>query len=176
MMKCFSRLTLLAILVLCLLMSAASAADNTGFSFTLNSAGDGYIVTGYSGSDSSVTVPDWYASKPVTTIGDGAFQGNTAIKSVALPSTITRIGAAAFKNCSALTTITTYAASARLAGDADGNGTVDIQDAMLVLQYGAGEGVSINTLNADVNGDGKADIQDALMLMQREAGWNVQLQ
>lgn len=175
-MKFTFRLTLLAILALCFLLNTAFAADTTGFSFTLNGSGDGYIVTGYSGSDSSVTVPDWYASKPVMMIGDGAFQGNTAIRSVALPSSITRIGTAAFKNCTALTTITTYAAAVRLAGDADDSGSVDIQDAMLVLQYGAGEGVAINTLNADVNGDGKADIQDALILMQREAGWNVQLQ
>ena len=175
MMKYLFRLTIAA-LMLCLMMNAAFAADTAGFSISLNGNGDGYVVTGYTGSESSVTVPDWYAGKPVTMIGAGAFQGNAAIKSVSLPSTITRIGAAAFKNCTALSTLTTYTATVRVAGDADGNGAVDFQDAMLVLQYGAGENVSINTLNADVNGDGKADIQDALILIQREAGWDVKLQ
>lgn len=169
------KLCFVLILVFSLLLTTVATADTAGFSFTLNSAGDGYVVTGYSGSDAAVTVPDWYSGKPVTMIGSGAFQGNTTVKSVSLPSSITRIGSAAFKNCSSLSSLTTYTAAARVAGDADGNGAVDMQDAILILQHGAGDSVAIITRNADVNGDGLVNIQDALILMQREAGWNVTL-
>lgn len=63
----------------------------------------------------------------------------------------------------------------RLPGDADEDGTVVVSDAILILQYDAGESVSINRTNADVNGDGGADIHDALRILQYIAGWNVAL-
>lgn len=97
--------------VLFLMTGLAGAEEAEVYTYTLNSAGDSYTVSGYAGNEASVTVPDWYDSMPVTAIGDGAFQGNTTITSVALPSTITRIGASAFKDCTNLTTITTYTAS-----------------------------------------------------------------
>lgn len=63
----------------------------------------------------------------------------------------------------------------RLPGDADEDGEVVLSDALLILQYDAGERVSINSSNADVNGDGGADVNDALRILQYVAGWNVTL-
>ena len=63
----------------------------------------------------------------------------------------------------------------RLPGDADEDGEVVLSDALLILQYDAGERVSINGSNADVNGDGGADVNDALRILQYVAGWNVTL-
>lgn len=165
------RRAILAALVLCLMMTVAFA-DTNDFSFALNSAGDGYVVTGYSGSGASVTVPDWYNGLPVTEIGSGAFQGNTAITTVSLPSTIVRIGASAFKNCTKLSKITDYTASAQppaaesVPGDADNNGTVDVYDALLVMQYDAGWSVSVEKTNADVDASGTVDIEDAVQILQ----------
>ena len=65
---------------------------------------------------------------------------------------------------------------ARVPGDANEDGFVDIFDALLVLQYDAGWDVQINTSNGDVNADGIADIFDALLLLQYDAGWDVVLQ
>lgn len=175
-MKFLISSALICALAMCLVLAAS--ADENGFTYALNSTGDGYSITGYTGSDTAVTVPDWYMGLPVTAIGDGAFQGNTAITSVALPSSITRIGAAGFKGCTSLTTISSYAAGGsaiRIPGDADDNGAVDINDALQLLRYDAGEAVAINTSNADVNADGTADVNDALILLQYEAGWDVQL-
>lgn len=63
----------------------------------------------------------------------------------------------------------------RVPGDANEDGSVDIFDALLALQYDAGWNVTINTSNADVNADGYTDIFDALILLQYDAGWNVVL-
>ena len=65
----------LLMLALSVALCAAAFADTEGFTFALNGAGDGYVVTGYTGSASSVKVPDWYNQKPVTEIGDSAFEG-----------------------------------------------------------------------------------------------------
>lgn len=45
---------------------------------------------------SSVTVPATYNGKPVTSIGDGAFEGNYDVESVSLPYGLIRIGEYAF--------------------------------------------------------------------------------
>lgn len=65
--------------------------------------------------------------------------------------------------------------NARIPGDANDDGVADLFDALLVLQYDAGWGVSINASNADVNADGMADLFDALLILQYDAGWDVTL-
>lgn len=149
-----------------------AAAENSDFSFALDSTGNGYVVTGYTGTDAEITVPAWYMGKPVTEVGEGAFQGNTTITTVTLPNTITVIGVAGFKGCTSLTTINTYSDElGRVPGDADDSAVVDIDDILRVLEYGVDNTVEINLLNADVNADGSVDAQDVLILMQYEAAW-----
>lgn len=65
--------------------------------------------------------------------------------------------------------------SAGLPGDADANGAVNAQDALLILQYDAGWSVSLNKENADVDNSGSVDIQDALLVFRYCAGENVTL-
>jgi len=64
---------------------------------------------------------------------------------------------------------------ARTPGDADGDGSVSIMDALAILQYDVGWGTAINTRNADVNADGTANIMDALLILQYDVGWDVEL-
>lgn len=56
-------------------------------------------------------------------------------------------------------------------GDADGSGTVDAGDALLVLRYALG---IINSLPfaeySDVNGDGSIDSSDALIILRYALG------
>lgn len=54
----------------------------------------------------ALTIPAAIDGVPVTAIAADAFAGNTALKSIALPSTITVIGARAFKGCTNLSTMT----------------------------------------------------------------------
>ncbi len=58
-------------------------------------------LTSYTGSAKQVVVPEG-----VETIGASAFQNNTALTSVSLPSTLKSIGAYAFAGCTGLTSVT----------------------------------------------------------------------
>ena len=60
----------------------------------------------------------------------------------------------------------------RIPGDPDGDGSVTLNDAVMILQYGTGESGSMDVSNADVNGDGTVSIHDALCIFQHEAGWD----
>ena len=71
---------------------------------------DDYVVSGgvlteYKGSGGSVTVPSKIGSSSVTSIGSGAFSGNTSLRSVSLPVGVKKIGQEAFADCTALTSV-----------------------------------------------------------------------
>lgn len=65
----------------------------------------GGVLTEYKGSGGSVTVPSKIGSSSVTSIGSGAFSGNTSLKSVSLPVGVKKIGQEAFADCTALTCV-----------------------------------------------------------------------
>ncbi len=60
------------------------------------------VITGYNGTDTVLNVPGWIGNYNVTAIGEGAFEGNTAITEVHLSGYTNSIGAKAFKNCTSL--------------------------------------------------------------------------
>ena len=63
------------------------------------------MITGYNGNDSDVTIPSLIDNKPVSVIGDSAFNNNSALKSVTIPNTVNTIGNNAFNGCTGLTTV-----------------------------------------------------------------------
>ncbi len=73
--------------------------------FAFTPSGNGYALTGYSGTDTEVTVPAEYNGKAVTTIGAGAFYDCSSITKITLPDTIKEIGLQAFGYCTSLQTI-----------------------------------------------------------------------
>ena len=73
------------------------------FSFTLS--GNGYALTGYSGTDTEVVVPAEYMGKAVTVINSRAFYDCSFITKITLPDTIKEIGSSAFGYCTSLQTI-----------------------------------------------------------------------
>lgn len=62
-----------------------------------------------------------------------------------------------------------------LPGDANGDGEVDLRDAVRVTQYYNGWDVEINLAAADANGDGEIDLRDAVRITQYYNGWDVTL-
>ena len=102
-----------------LLLAAVSAFSQNAWEFETELIDGNVIITGYTGTEKYVRIPEKiykmavvaigdyaFAEKQltgvsipygVTAIGDGAFYGNL-IKGVAIPSSVTRIGAAAFSN------------------------------------------------------------------------------
>ncbi|MCZ7636485.1 MAG: leucine-rich repeat protein [Verrucomicrobia bacterium] len=63
-------------------------------------------ITRYTGPGGAVTIPDTVQGLPVTSIGDGAFNGYTGLTSVVIPNSVISIGFGAFQNCSSLTGVT----------------------------------------------------------------------
>ena len=74
----------------------------TGSEWYVNSKG---YVTGYTGTESVLVIPDTISGVTVTGIGESAFEMNTRIREITLPETCTFIDNYAFKNCSKLNTI-----------------------------------------------------------------------
>ena len=64
------------------------------FTFTTNNGA--IIITGYTGSGPSVTIPAATNGYPVTSIGNAVFGGNTSVTTVSIPASVTNIGAFAF--------------------------------------------------------------------------------
>ena len=157
----------------------------------------GYYALSNSTSLISVTIPN-----NVTYIGEGAFYNCTSLTSVTIPSSVTEIGDRAFgyyyyddeeyENAVDGFTIYGYAGSAaeqyakengfefvvlqqseRLLGDANGDGNVNLADAILASKHS----LKLITLTddsflaADVNGDGDVELQDAILLQKYSLGF-----
>lgn len=75
----------------------------------------------------------------------------------------------------AMCVVTVYAPEARLPGDVNEDGLVDVYDALRIMQYSAGWNVALNGWQGDVNADGKTNLQDAIRLLQYGAGLDVEL-
>ena len=96
-------LILSMVLVLFCLPLGSYAADFGDFLY--ETAEDGVTITGYSGADTEVVIPETVEDKPVVAIGKQAFEKNETITHVTMPESVTSIGAYAFHSCTALTEI-----------------------------------------------------------------------
>lgn len=81
-----------------------TTAEPTTNATDVFSVSDG-VLSEYTGAESNVTIPSAVGSSTVTSIGTGAFAGNTDITSVTIPSTVTRIGLEAFSDCTNLRSV-----------------------------------------------------------------------
>lgn len=84
-----------------LLVTLTATAQAEDYTYTTNSGA--ITITGYTGSDAAVVIPDTINGLPVTAIGDHAFWvGGQGISSVEIPDSVTLIEASAFTCCSSL--------------------------------------------------------------------------
>jgi len=79
--------------------------ENSDFTFELNADGT-YAVTGYNGTSNSITIPNTYNNKKVTSIGDNAFELSEGLTSITMSNSVTTIGDYAFYKCSNLISLT----------------------------------------------------------------------
>lgn len=74
-------------------------------------------ITGYTGNDAEVIIPDAIAELPVTAIEDNAFAENKTITSVTVPETVIEIGSWAFEDCENLAEINLPSTLERISGN-----------------------------------------------------------
>lgn len=71
--------------------------------FTYNVLNGTYCeITGYTGSDTEITIPSEIEGYIVQSIANSAFQDNTTLTTVAFPETVETIGSSVFSGCTAL--------------------------------------------------------------------------
>lgn len=97
-----------AVLAACLTAPAAFAAETTpptsDYTYTITK-NNTVTITGYTGSDTALTVPAKLDGSPVTEIAADAFAEQTKLTSVTLPDGLKKIADDAFFNCTSLKTI-----------------------------------------------------------------------
>lgn len=76
-----------------------------GIEYTLSDDGKSYNVTGYSGDDTYILIPDLYKNKPVLGLEWYSFVDNDTIETVKISNGITSTMGSVFSNCSNLKTV-----------------------------------------------------------------------
>ena len=102
--RILSAFLVLATLVVLAASAITVSAAGTG-DFTYTTSGSGVVITGYTGNETKLTIPEYIGGKPVVGIGANAFYGKN-LKSVSIPATCKSIGDSAFKQCMSLETVT----------------------------------------------------------------------
>jgi len=90
-------------MALCLAVWILPAAMQAQFTFATNNGS--LTLTGYSGSDHSVTIPGTMNGLPVGSVGGHAFYANLNVFSISIPASVTNYATGAFVNCSNLTAV-----------------------------------------------------------------------
>lgn len=75
------------------------------YKIEINSNGNINIIS-YKGTDAEVVIPDNFDGYPVVSLGAGAFNGNTKLKSVVIPSSVKEIDRNVFYYCINLQSVT----------------------------------------------------------------------
>ena len=88
------------------LFADAPSAPAETFTYEITDAGE-ITVTGYTGGELILVIPDAIEDKPVTAIAPSAFAGKGNLKAVSVPDTVRTIGKDAFKDCESLSSLRT---------------------------------------------------------------------
>jgi hypothetical protein len=89
----------------------ASSGYNPAADFTFYTNVNAITITGYTGTNSNISIPAAITGYPVMAIDDYAFEECYTLKSVTIPGSVTSIGQSAFYNCFNLTNIAVNAAN-----------------------------------------------------------------
>lgn len=114
--------------------------------FTYEIGENGVTVTGYTGGELAVVIPDAIEDKPVIAIAEKAFADKGNLKAVSVPDSVVSVGFGAFENCKSMTSLKTpvftcpnapyFGALFGASSYASGGGAIPAGLAMLVLTGG----------------------------------------
>ncbi|MBO5779419.1 MAG: leucine-rich repeat protein [Clostridia bacterium] len=82
------------------------AVGSEGLEYILNADRHSYSVEEGACTVAHIVIPSTYREKPVTKIGNSAFDGCTSLMGITIPSSVISIGNRAFEDCDSLTDIT----------------------------------------------------------------------
>ena len=100
-----NRQSFFALSVQKMICAQAEELECNGFTYTLSDAGA--VITGYTGVETDLTIPDAVADgTPVTEIDRNAFYQNKTLTSLTIPSSVKSIGNYAFWGCDQLSSVT----------------------------------------------------------------------
>lgn len=85
-------------------VAEAVVSEATGFSYTVLN-GTYCEVTGYTGTETAITIPSEIDGYIVQSIGNNAFKGNKTLTAVAFPETLESMGTYVFSGCTSLTDV-----------------------------------------------------------------------
>ncbi|MBR3281668.1 MAG: leucine-rich repeat protein [Ruminococcus sp.] len=86
--------------------AAVSAEVPESISFTYVNNNGSVVITGYTGSDTILIIPDTIDGAPVTDIGKNVFTGMNELTAVVIPDTVRSIGERSFSACPNLSSVT----------------------------------------------------------------------
>lgn len=105
MKKIFLTATFITIFIFMLtLCSCAGVSESPAEDFTYEMSDGEIIITGYTGTDLSIRIPSSINDRPVTVIGEEAFEGYD-MTDIVIPDSVVEIGNDAFSECNCLTSI-----------------------------------------------------------------------
>jgi hypothetical protein len=119
-----------------------------------------------------------FGDAPLQVIGNFAFRNCVNLKAPKLPETLKTIGRNVFDGCTGLGLLTLpeglefMGSPIRLPGDADGNGKLSYNDALIVLRCSIGLSELSPEVQAacDMDGNGKLTYNDALIILRTSIG------
>ena len=119
----------------------ASAETSGDFEYSVDSGN--VRITRYIGSGGPVDIPATIDGKPVTSIGELAFQQCSGITSINIPNSVTSIGVNVFYNCTGLTDITVDSNNSSFCSE---SGVLFNKDKTTLIYYPLGKNDSSYTI------------------------------
>ncbi len=85
----------------------ANVAPTSAEQFTYTLSDAGAVITGYTGGEVVVVIPDTIEGQPVVTVAEDAFAGKGSLVALSIPDSVTVIGIGALEGCASLSTLRT---------------------------------------------------------------------